>query len=396
VEDTALYLYMPLVSRDEVGGSPDRPLEEAMDVLHEANAIRAERWPQNLVCTNTHDTKRSTGVRSRLDVLSEMPTEWIGRVHRWRSLNATHRSTSKGQTAPDPNTEYLFYQALLGIWPLGLPKGELPSSDAMKGLHERLEAYMLKAAKEGKARTTWTDPNAAFEDALKTFIRGALFDSPEFVADVAEFSVHVARPGLWNSLARTLLHLTVPGVPDIYQGDELWTFALVDPDNRRPVDYDERRVLLDRLEAATESQAGHVTDLLRSPEDGRLKMHIVRETLRARREHTAVFAGGRYVPLRATGDEGDSVVAFARIDGGDASITVVPRLVADIVGDRGAPTGGVVWGDAKLELPPELAQRHWKDALTGRLMTSSSERRGLAIGEILASFPVALLVTEPA
>ncbi len=396
VEDTALYLYMPLVSRDEVGGAPDRPLAKAISVLHEANVIRADHWPQNLVCTNTHDTKRSTGVRSRVDVLSEIPGEWMTRVHRWRSLNAAHRTSASGQTAPDPNTEYLFYQALLGIWPLGVPAGELPSQAAMEGLRERLEAYMLKAAKEGKARTTWTDPDAAFEDALKVFVQGALFDSPKFAADFAEFATHITRRGLWNALARTLLHLTVPGVPDIYQGDELWSFSLVDPDNRRPVDYDARRATLGRLETAEIEQSGHVADLLRTAEDGRLKMHVMRETLRARRDHPHVFSHGTYRALRATGTEGESVIAFARTHGDDAAITVVPRLVADLIGDRTAPTGGTIWGDAKLELPKELAERHWRCALTGRLMTSSSSRGGLNVGEILATIPVALLLAEPA
>jgi (1->4)-alpha-D-glucan 1-alpha-D-glucosylmutase len=346
------------------------------------------------VCTNTHDTKRSSGVRSRLDVLSEMPDEWLRRVRRWRTQNRAHRRSANRQTAPDPNTEYLFYQALLGIWPLGLTQGELPSREVMESLRERLEAYMLKAAKEGKARTTWTDPNEAFEAALERFVRGVLFDSPGFLADFADFATHAARPGMWNSLSRSLLHLTVPGVPDIYQGDEVWTFALVDPDNRRPVDYDDRRKRLDQLESAEEEQTGHVADLLRTPEDGRVKMHVVREALRARRENHALFARGGYVPLYATGSERDSVVAFARIDGSQAAITVVPRLVAGLVGDRGAPTGGAVWGDARLELPPELNDRRWRCVLTGRLV-SSPPGRGLALGEILASLPVALLLAEP-
>jgi (1->4)-alpha-D-glucan 1-alpha-D-glucosylmutase len=395
VEDTALYLYMPLVSCDEVGGAPDRPLASAIADLHAANAARVEHWPQNLVCTNTHDTKRSTGVRSRLDVLSEMPDEWIGRVRRWRSLNEPHRATASRRGAPDPNTEYLFYQALLGIWPLGIAAGELPSSDTMEALRSRLEAYMLKAAKEGKARTTWTDPDEAFETALSSFVRGVLLDSPRFIADFAEFASHVARPGLWNALSRTLLHLTVPGVPDIYQGDELWSFALVDPDNRRPVDYDERSALLGALERAAEEHTGHVAALLRTPEDGRVKMHVIRETLRARREHRTLFTGGRYVPLSAGGSEGAPVIAFARVDGGEAAITVVPRLVADRVGDRGAPTGGDSWGDAWLELPPALRDRQWRCVLTGRLMSSVAARNGLRLGEVLASLPVALLMAEP-
>jgi (1->4)-alpha-D-glucan 1-alpha-D-glucosylmutase len=394
VEDTALYLYMPLVSRDEVGGSPDRPLDEAMGILHESNALRAEHWPQNLVCTNTHDTKRSTGVRSRLDVLSEMPDEWLRRVRRWRELNRSHRTTTKGKAAPDPNTEYLFYQALLGIWPLGRATDELPSPDTMKELHERLEAYMLKAAKEGKARTTWTDPDEAFESGLKRFTQGVMFDAPEFLRDFAEFASHVSRPALWNTLSRTLLHLTVPGVPDIYQGDELWSFALVDPDNRRPVNYDARRRLLAELEKAEAEHTGHIASLLRAPEDGRVKMHIIRQTLAVRRERHALFARGRYVPLRTVGAEAKSIIAFARVHDGDAAITVVPRLVAGLVGDRSAPTGGTVWGDSRLEMPRDLLDRRWKCALTGRLMTSSAAKHGLALGEILASLPVALLVPE--
>jgi (1->4)-alpha-D-glucan 1-alpha-D-glucosylmutase len=395
VEDTALYLYMPLVSRDEVGGSPDRPLGESLTVLHESNALRAEHWPQNLICTNTHDTKRSTGVRSRLDVLSEMPDEWMRRVRRWRTQNRTHRRSAKRRPAPDANTEYLFYQALLGIWPLGLVAGKPVEPDVLEQLRERLEAYMLKAAKEGKARTTWTDPNEAFEDALEAFVRGVLFESPDFIADFAEFAAHVARPALWNTLSRTLLHLTVPGVPDIYQGDELWSFALVDPDNRRAVDYAHRQALLAELEAAEAEHTGHVASLLRTPEDGRVKMHVVRELLRARREHESLFARGRYVPLRATGEEGDSVVAFARLDDTSAALAVAPRLVAGLVGDRSAPTGATIWGESRLEVPPELSDRRWRCALTGRILSASSARRGLALGEILASLPVALLMAEP-
>ena len=388
VEDTGLYLYMPLVSRNEVGGSPDRPLDVAIDTLHEANGLRAAHWLRNLVCTNTHDTKRSADVRARLDVLAEMPEEWLECVNRWREQHAASHVALGRRSAPDLNTEYLFYQTLLGVWPQGA-SGEAPGAEEMKELHGRVEAYMLKAVKEGKSRSSWTDPDQPFEDAMKAFINTVLFESPEFLADFAKVAERTARPGLWNALSRTVLHLTVPGVPDIYQGGELFTFSLVDPDNRRPVNYEERQEMLSELDDA-DGDAEVIAELLESPESGRAKMHVYRSVLRARREQFDLFAKGGYEPLDATGSKAEHVLAFARTHGGAAAVVVVPRLVASLAEGR-APIGAEVWGDTMLGMPRELAGPSWRCAITGREIAGAGG--GIAISEILSAFPVAVLLS---
>ena len=393
VEDTGLYLYMPLVSRNEVGGSPDRPLDVAVPTLHEANEIRARDWPSNLVCSNTHDTKRSADVRARLDVLAEMPTQWMSSVRRWRMLNKASRISIGRRTAPDPNTEYLFYQTLLGVWPHDYEAGEYPKSDEMEALHKRVEAYMLKAVKEGKSRSNWTDPDEKFETAMKNFINTAIFRSPTFLSDFAQLASRTSRPGLWNALTRTMLHLTVPGVPDIYQGGELFNFALVDPDNRRPVDYGARQEMLNGLGAPDEKDEALIEELLASPDDGRAKMHVFRSVLRARRDRFELFARGAYMPLKAEGAESRHVVAFARTHGTEAAVVVVPRLPASLTGGDAPPVGAEVWGETMLTLPRSLSSRSWTCAVTGRAVGGSSER-GLPIGEVLATFPVALLLAD--
>ncbi len=392
VEDTALYIYVPLVSRNEVGGAPDRPLGSAVRTLHDANAIRATSWPLNLVCTNTHDTKRSADVRARLDVLAEMPDQWMRSIRRWRMLNRGHRISVGRRFAPDPNTEYLFYQALLGVWPIGLANGELPVPEIMDGLHERLEAYMLKAVKEGKSRTSWTDPDEEFEAALKKFIHTVLFRSPTFISDFAALAARLSRPGLWNALSRTVLHLTVPGVPDIYQGDEQWGFSLVDPDNRRPVDYDARRRMLEELDLMGQEEPDHLAAMVASPENGRVKTHVVRSVLHARREQSELFSEGAYVPLEASGAGAEHVIAFARTNGDAAAITLVPRLSASLVGGWNAPVGNEVWGETALVLPRELGERRWVCAFSGRKIDASGNGDGLPVGVILESLPVALLL----
>jgi (1->4)-alpha-D-glucan 1-alpha-D-glucosylmutase len=393
VEDTGLYLYMPLVSRNEVGGSPDRRLEVAVPTLHEANEIRARHWPRNLVCSNTHDTKRSADVRARLDVLAAMPNQWLQGVRRWRMLNKASRVSIGRRSAPDFNTEYLFYQTLLGVWPHECEEGEYPKGDEMEALHKRVEAYMLKAVKEGKSRSSWTDPDEKFEAALKNFIHTTIFRSPTFLTDFAQIATRTTRPGFWNALTRTMLHLTVPGVPDIYQGGELFNFALVDPDNRRPVDYGTRREMLDELASRAIEDEALIGRLIAHPSTGGAKMHVFRTVLRARRENFELFAEGDYVRLPAEGTESRHVISFARTHADAAAIVVVPRLPASLTGGEVAPISAGVWGDTAVSLPPALAGRTWTCAITGRSVRAGGER-GLAVGEILATFPVALLVAN--
>jgi malto-oligosyltrehalose synthase len=245
LEDNALYVYVPLMSRNEVGGAPDRPLDDAVVQLHDANSHRAARWPHGLLCTTTHDTKRSADIRSRLDALSEWPNDWARAVHRWRRLNHKHRCVLKGRMAPDSNTEYVFYQTLIALWPpprQGRRTDDLPDRRWRESARDRLTQYMLKAAREARTRTSWSDPDAGYEQATTEFVAAVLepADDAPFLTDVARFVSLIAPAGASNALSRIAVHLTAPGTPDIYQGDELWNFVLVDPDNRRAVDYEVR------------------------------------------------------------------------------------------------------------------------------------------------------------
>ena len=389
IEDTAFYAYAPLLSRNEVGGAPESPLGRAVADFHAANAERAERWPAGLLTVTTHDTKRSADVRARLDVLSEIPAEWSRRLQLWRRFNVPHKRSIGARRVPDPSTVHHLLQAIVGVWPLEpLGVGDL------EALRERLGEYMEKAVREAKVRTTWTDPEPEFEEALRADIE-ALLDpgrSPRFLDDVEQFVRRVARPGLWNALARTVLHLASPGVPDLYQGDELWSFALVDPDNRRPVDYERRQRLLDEVERGTAgdpaARAAFLRDLVAAPEDGRLKLHVIRAALFARKERPAAFGSPVYLPLEPTGRWAGRVVAFGRGEGAERLVAVVPRGLDPT--DR-TPTERELWEGTAVPLPAGWPSR-WICALSGHRI--GAEGGALPVAELFAVLPAALLLAE--
>ena len=415
VEDTALYLYLPLASRNEVGGEPDRPLADAVERLHAGNARRRRDWPRALVTVSTHDTKRGPDTRARLDVLSELPEEWWRLTTRWRRRHLGHRGRVGRRWAPDPNTEYLLYQTLVGIWPVAPAEGGdahgVPDEAALGELRERVHAYMEKAVREGKSRSGWIDQDPAFEGALRAFT-DALLDparSAEFLRELGEFARRIARPGYWNALSRMLLHLTVPGVPDVYQGDELWSFTLVDPDNRRPVDFARRAGWLEAMAARApqgdaEAAAALQRELLAAPDDGRVKLWLLWRLLRVRRAHPRLFGEGSYEPLAAEGGRAAHVVAFVRRlegvadregRGPTAALVVAPRLTAALAGGD-APVGEASWQDTALVLPPALAGARWRCALTGRDVPVDAHGDGgrLRLGAALADFPVSLLLAQ--
>ncbi len=403
VEDTAFYRYVPLLSLTEVGGEPDAPLEHAVAELHAANRSRARRWPRGLLSVSTHDTKRSADVRSRLDVLSEMPEAWQGAVARWRRWNARHASRRGRRVAPDPLTELRLYQTLVGAWPL--PRGGRSAESQVGGswlpeLRERVMESARKSAREAKLETGWTDPDAFFEEALERFVTAILSptESEAFLRDLARFVRRVARPGLWNSLSRTLLQLTSPGVPDLYQGDSLWRFALVDPDNRRPVEFGRRARLLDEvqraLRAGPEKRALHLRELARTPEDGRIKLAVIHAALEARRRHPRLFCEGDYTAVAARGPDAERVVAFARRDAGAVALVAVARRLRGRMGEsEEMPTGPLLGGDTFLRLPSWLAGRRLTCALTGRrAVIPDATAPELALGAAWSPLPVALLV----
>ena len=389
-EDTTLYVWVPLLSLNEVGSEPDAPLDDAVSRLHRLNALRATRWPGALSATTTHDTKRNADVRARLDVLSEIPDVWMKTVHRWQGATRMHRAQVRGRRSPDRNLEYLLYQTLVGFWPLprrDVPRDEPPPAEVLAELEARAVAYALKAAREAKVHTGWVDPDEAWEEGVTRFVR-AIFDDPALVRDITAVAAEISRPGLWNALARTLVQCTAPGVPDVYQGDELWSFSLVDPDNRRPVDFAERARLLDELDACDADRAGLAAKLSAWPEDARSKLHVLRTALAARRRHPELFAGG-YRPLLATGTYADHVVAFARVARGSLAVTIVPRRTLGI-SPRGEAPVGPLWRDTAVILPP--ASGSFVDAITGARVAVAADGGAIALDHLLGTFPLALIV----
>ena len=392
VEDTAFYRYHRLVSSNEVGGEPDRfgiPVEE----FHKQCLARRERWPAGLSATSTHDTKRSEDVRARIHVLSEIPREWREAVARWHRWNRRHAVEVDGHPAPDRNDEYLLSQTLVGAWPLA-PLG--PAEAA--GFTARIQDYMLKAAKEAKVNTSWINPNAAYDEALRAFVARILEPGPanRFLADFTAFHRPVARLGMVNSLAQTLVKITAPGVPDFYQGTEVWDFSLVDPDNRRPVDFAARASLLEDLREriAAGGLATLAGELVKEWPDGRIKLHTVHRALACRRGAPELFREGEYLPLSTGGARGEHVCAFARRLAGRAVVTVVPRLTARLTRNGAQlPLGRAVWDDTRVALPADLAREPLVNVFTGAVVEPVAVGAcvGIPVGDLLADFPVALL-----
>ena len=338
VEDTAFYCYNRLVSLNEVGGNPGRfgiPLED----FHRHCLRNESRWPRTMLSTSTHDTKRSGDVRIRIDLLSEIPDEWERTLARWSERNERFK---QGQM-PDRNTEYFLYQNLIGAWPVSL---------------DRFAAYLEKAARESKQHTSWTEPNAAYEGALRGFIEG-LFGDSGFLADFEAFIATLIPAGRVQSLSQTLVKLTAPGVPDIYQGTELWDLSLVDPDNRRPVDYELRRRLLGELDHLSPEA------IMARADEGLPKLWTIRQSLRVRGRL------GVYKRLDPSGEKARHLIAYQR---GDV-ITLAPRLVLGLGGD---------WGDTVVELPGGT----WRNELDGDLWSDGETR----VASLLHRFAVALLV----
>jgi (1->4)-alpha-D-glucan 1-alpha-D-glucosylmutase len=394
VEDTVFYTYNRLVSLNEVGGAPDR-YGVSVAAFHRQNAERLEHWPHSLLTTSTHDTKRSEDVRARLNALSELAQEWQAALSRWGRLNAAKKTVVDDQPAPNRNDEYLLYQTLLGAWP-----AEPPTPEELERFRGRITAYMQKATKEAKVHTSWINPNEEYDAAVRQFVVRLLPDTTDdpFLRDLLALQRRVAFFGYFNSLSQLLLKLTSPGVPDLYQGTELWDFSLVDPDNRRPVDYRRRREVLEglqtRIDQECEDLAALAAGLLAGMPDGRIKAYVMSRTLRFRREHEDLFLRGDYLPLETAGARRDHVCAFARSTGEHAVLVVVPHLVVGLVGGAEcSPLGSEVWGNRRLPLPAHLAYRTYRNLFTGETLAPAGDHGapGIPLAIALGQFPVALL-----
>ncbi|MBW4465641.1 MAG: malto-oligosyltrehalose synthase [Pegethrix bostrychoides GSE-TBD4-15B] len=375
VEDTALYIYYRLLSLNEVGGDPAR-FGVSLDEFHQFNRARQADWPYAMSTTSTHDTKRGEDVRARLNVLSEIPERWQQQVERWSQINERHKTSFKFNRYPDRNDEYALYQTIVGT---------LPFASSLAGFTERIKDFMLKAIREAKVYTTWLSNNPVYEDACSKFIEAILNDSEDnqFLQELRPFQQQVAHYGVLNSLAQTLLKLTTPGIPDFYQGSELWDLSLVDPDNRRPVDFEQRQADLHEMQHKLSADiAGLLPELLAHPADGRIKLFLTMQGLKARADYAALFLEGGYQPLQTSGKFANHLIALARTHQTKTVVTVVPRFCTGLV-EAGAYPLGEVWQDTAIQLPEATG---WKNLLTGQLTAGTNQA-----SDILSQFPVALL-----
>jgi malto-oligosyltrehalose synthase len=379
VEDTALYRFDGLVVGAEVGGSPAQPAVDP-PTFHRAMALRARRWPESLNATSTHDTKRSEDVRARLAALSEVPEVWASTVDRW---SRRHQGLV-GSPGPSRHDRLLAYQSIVGVWPL--------TTAGRRGLSARVAAYLVKAAREAKRETSWLEPDERYERALVGFCRRLLGGADErFGPEVERVVEQIGPAGALNALTLVVLRSTAPGVPDCYQGNELWAPALVDPDNRRPVDYGRREAMLDRLDRAVARRgpAAVAAELLARWPDGRIKLYTTAQLARLRRDRAALFERGTYRPIGPSGPGADHVVALARRRGRDWLVAGVTRRPIGLVGPGRFPVGRPAWGPTRLSLPPG-APRRFHDVLTGAEVTRSG--RSLDTDQLFAVLPYAVLV----
>jgi len=391
VEDTAFYRYGRLISRNEVGTEPDQ-FAITPAAFHAAQALRARHAPRALLATATHDHKRGEDARMRLAVLSEIPEEWEAALARWMRLNAPLKRDLDGP-APDAADEIMLYQTLVGAWPLGLTADQ---PEALAAFEQRVTEWQEKALREAKRHSGWAAPNVEYEQACRDFLHSVLDPAraAQIVQDMAAFAARLARPGAINSLAQTLLRLTCPGVPDLYQGCEFWDFSLVDPDNRRPVDFAARQAALDRATGrASGENPASVADLLASWEDGRIKQALIHQALSLRARAPGLFGGGRYIKLRCEGALCEHILAFGRVQEGRGAIVLATRQAAKLPGTDGAPVvATAAWKDTCVILPSGFSGRTLVDALGGAPETRWTTR--LFIHSVLQRLPVALLEVQ--
>jgi (1->4)-alpha-D-glucan 1-alpha-D-glucosylmutase len=367
LEDTAFYRYHRLLALNEVGGDPAAGAL-SIDAFHDMMRTRAKEWPHGMTATATHDTKRGEDARARLLALAELPGEWASAVSRWKLLNAPHLVIDGAMRAPSAAFEYMLYQALVGAWPSG------ERDDAFL---ERMQAYALKAAREGKRETSWLNPHTAYEKGLRVFLERILDrnSSAEFLVLLQSFARRTSLLGALNSLSQITLKATMPGVPDFYQGTELWDFSLVDPDNRRPVDFAARASALASVEAPDWE------NLTQNWSDGRVKLAWTRHLLKLRTALADVFTRGEYQPLEVIGPHRDHVIAFARRHGGDAAIVAVGKSLAPLT------QGGRVWPNA--------------DAYDGAIVVKGYSLEGvsgnqLPLADVFKTLPAAMLKAKVA
>ena len=388
LEDTVFYSYNRLVSLNEVGGNPNQ-FGTSREAFHGDNIERLKHWPGSLIATSTHDHKRSEDVRARISVLSEIPEAWREHLSHWGRINRKFKTRRDNTLLPDRNDEYLLYQILLGAWPYeGLAKNDI----GMDGFVRRIKRYMTKAAREAKTHTTWISPDRLYEDALEGFVDKVLA-SDDFIGSFEDIRRTVCFYGMLNSLSQTLLKITSPGVPDFYQGTELWSLTLVDPDNRSPVDYKRLEHMLAKV---VEQPEGFIKSALDNPADGMIKLFLTRKALMYRFENNDLFLEGSYTPLEVSGPGSRHIVAFRRGHKDSTAIVIVPRLMTQITPEGEFPLGAC-WEDTRVTLPGEISAGEFRNVLTGDLLQAGGaegQRPFISVQEALSALPVCLLASR--
>ncbi len=376
LEDTAFYRYSRFLSTNEVGSNPSQ-FGGTLEEFHEFNILRQQKWPLSLCALSTHDTKRGEDVRARLNVISEFPEEFKKAVKEWEELNVKKKKRINRKLAPDCNEEYYLYQTLLGSFPWDL--------NERQEYIERLKLHMVKVLREAKINSNWSSPNLSYEQVVSTFTEGIL-NSESFLQSFLSLQKKIAFYGFFNTLSQTMLKSTCPGIPDFYQGSELWDLNLVDPDNRRPINFKERQKALSEI---SNLHASMSSELLERPENGKAKMYVIFKTLQFRRKMKQLFEEGKYIPLAITGHRKKNIFAFARKKENLCAIVIVTRFFTELINPNEAWSKTKIdWGDTHINLPENVSSK-WTDVLTNR--TQTSEDGTLRVKDVLSAFPVALL-----
>lgn len=373
VEDTLLYVYNRLLSLNEVGGNPSH-FGINLDLFHQFNQNKVKNWLHGMNASATHDTKRGEDVRARLNVLSEIPQEWEKQVNQWRELNQSH----KKEGIPDPNDEYFFYQTLVGAFPF--------EESELSDFSTRIKDYILKAVREAKVHTAWLRPDEEYEREFFSFIDRVLEPKEsDFWQQFRPFQKQIAEYGIYNSLSQVIIKNTAPGVPDLYQGAELWELSLVDPDNRRPVNYQKRSEFLQQIKEESAQNIGHlIKELIETKENGKIKLFLTHQLLKARKEFLEIFQNGDYQPIEVTGKYQNHIIAFARNYLDKTIVAIAPRFLTTIIKPGQLPLGVEIWENTSLNLP----NKNWHNLIEDRTIGGEN----LAVGEILHNFTVALLI----
>ncbi|MBF0502083.1 MAG: malto-oligosyltrehalose synthase [Candidatus Riflebacteria bacterium] len=382
VEDTFFYVYNRLISLNEVGGNPIEFGWEK-EGFHALFLENRKEFPQSMNSTSTHDTKRGEDNRARINVLSEIPQEWNEQVQEWAKLNSSAKTILKTGPAPDGNDEYFLYQTLIGTLPFSGLNGEFI---------ERVKKYWIKALREAKVSTNWISPSESYENASMKFLSEILKETSDnpFLKAFFPFQKKVAYFGMLNSLSQVLLKMTAPGFPDFYQGSELWELSLVDPDNRGLVDFVTRRTWLKEIRSRIESNDSRmIPELLESMEDGRVKLFLIAQVLKARKDFDPLFRSGTYNPISISGEKAECALVFSRESEGTRAITIAPRFFTQLCSEKTLPLGEPSWKNTYFPNPNPGAR--WKNRITGETFPPAPSLR---LGEILNTFPVAFLVTE--